>query len=83
MSNYLTNLQKNAFSSLVHEGHFFDPLTAEVEEKFMPWLLGRVEGRLEQEASAREVTDGACGASLRCPCLQRGAPLLHHRLACH
>ena len=53
VSNYLTNLQKNAFSSLVHEGHFFDPLTAEVEEKFMPWLLGRVETRLGAENTAR------------------------------
>lgn len=56
-SNYLTNLQKNAFSSLVQEGHFFDPLTAEVEEKFMPWLLSRVDNRLEQESAARAVTD--------------------------
>jgi len=58
-SNFLTNLQKNAFSALVNEGHFFDPLTAEVEEQFMPWLLGRVETRLESESAARAATEGA------------------------
>lgn len=57
VSNYLTNLQKNAFNSLVQEGHFFDPLTAEVEEQFLPWLMTRVEERLDREATARALTD--------------------------
>lgn len=57
VSNFLSNLQKNAFSELVREGHFFDPLTAEVEEQFMPWLLNRVETRMDQEATAQAVAD--------------------------
>lgn len=57
VANYLSNLETNAFSSLVNDGHFFDPLTAEVEEQFLPWLLTRVEAKLDQEVVARAVTD--------------------------
>ena len=31
-TNYLSNLTNNAFSDLTKEGHFFDPLTAEVHK---------------------------------------------------
>lgn len=57
-SNYVSNLQKSVFGDLVAEGHFFDPLTAEVEESFMPWLLDGVEKELAQRTKAVAVTEG-------------------------
>ena len=46
---YLTELHTGVFDVLLGEGFFYDPLTKEVEESFMPWLM------------AQATTDGAGG----------------------
>mmetsp|Transcript_15000 Transcript_15000/g.35490 ORF Transcript_15000/g.35490 Transcript_15000/m.35490 type:complete len:368 (+) Transcript_15000:178-1281(+) len=63
-ANYVANLQKSVFGELVEEGHFFDPLTAEVEERFMPWLLDAVQKEVSSRAQAEAVTESLIAGAL-------------------
>jgi len=63
-ANYVANLQRSVFGELVEEGHFFDPLTAEVEEKFMPWLLSAVDKELDARARAETITESLIASAL-------------------
>lgn len=61
---YLTGLRRAVFADMTDAGHFYDPLTKEVEEQFMPWLMDKVKGRVDQHALAQNLTRGLIERSL-------------------
>lgn len=63
---HLSALMDNVFDQLVSDGHFYDPLTREVEEKFLPSVYERVTASLEKvSVSGRLVDDIIHGAVAR------------------
>lgn len=57
---YLSGLRQSVFTRMVDDGHFFDPLTKEVEEQFMPWLMTQVQSRLTQSHTVEQLAQGMC-----------------------
>jgi len=55
--SYLADLVPSVFGSLNENGYFYDPVERDVETYFMPWLLQRVEGELNQSVISRTVLD--------------------------
>lgn len=55
--SYLADLVPSVFGSLNENGYFYDPVERDVETYFMPWLLEKVEGELNQSVVARTVLD--------------------------
>ncbi|CAH3183240.1 unnamed protein product [Porites evermanni] len=55
--SYLADLVPSVFGSLNENGYFYDPVERDVETYFMPWLLEKVEGELNQTIVSRTVLD--------------------------
>lgn len=55
--SYLADLVPSVFGSLNENGYFYDPVERDVETYFMPWLLEKVEGELNQSIISRTVLD--------------------------
>ena len=61
---YLGDLHASVFESLTESGHFYDPVRREVEELFLPWLVGNVTSSLGNVAAAYAAADDIVKASL-------------------
>lgn len=46
------------FDDLEEDGHFYDPLSKEVKEVFLPWLIDDVVGKVDATADSIAVVDG-------------------------
>eukprot|EP00903_Cladosiphon_okamuranus_P018089 g16647.t1 len=56
--NYLSSLKSDVFDDLEDEGHFYDPLSKEVQEVFMPWLMDEVVQKVDKAVESMAVVDG-------------------------
>ncbi|CAM9455603.1 unnamed protein product [Ectocarpus sp. 4 AP-2014] len=56
--NYLSNLKTDVFDDLEDEGHFYDPLSKEVREVFLPWLMGDMVRKVDEAVESMAVVDG-------------------------
>ncbi|CBJ28198.1 conserved unknown protein [Ectocarpus siliculosus] len=56
--NYLSNLKTDVFDDLEDEGHFYDPLSKEVKEVFLPWLMGDMVRKVDKAVESMAVVDG-------------------------
>jgi len=45
------------YSRLEDEGWFYDSVEREVETEFFPWLMGRLEGELDNRRKAQTLVD--------------------------
>nr|XP_020665081.1 radial spoke head protein 3 homolog isoform X1 [Pogona vitticeps]XP_020665090.1 radial spoke head protein 3 homolog isoform X1 [Pogona vitticeps]XP_020665100.1 radial spoke head protein 3 homolog isoform X1 [Pogona vitticeps] len=54
---YLSNLVPSVFSSLLNKGFFYDNVHREIEEQFLPYVMGNVEKKMEKRILGRIVTD--------------------------
>eukprot|EP00939_MAST-03C_sp_MAST-3C-sp1_P001500 g1500.t1 len=43
---FYANLQQSVFDSLAEDGHFYDPVSREIETTFLPWLQDRASERV-------------------------------------
>jgi len=55
--NYLVDLSEVVFDQLQEAGHFYDPVHEEVQNVFMPWLIGCVVSATNAHASSRSCTN--------------------------
>lgn len=56
------------FDDLEDEGHFYDPLSKEVKEVFLPWLMDDVVHKVDKAVESMAVVDGKpCSAQCRHP----------------
>lgn len=62
--SYLAEMNATVFGALEAEGAFYDPVKKEIEDDFMPWLLGGVTGESKNVAVAHAVTDDLLRAAL-------------------
>lgn len=46
------------FDDLEDEGHFYDPLSREVKEVFLPWLMDDVVQKVDKAVESMAVVDG-------------------------
>lgn len=46
------------FDDLEDEGHFYDPLSKEVKEVFLPWLVDDVVQKVDKAVESMAVVDG-------------------------
>ncbi|CAN0305414.1 unnamed protein product, partial [Laminaria digitata] len=46
------------FDDLEEDGHFYDPLSKEVKEVFLPWLMDGVVERVDKVVDSMAVVDG-------------------------
>lgn len=70
---HLGNLMDGVFDQLVADGHFYDPLTREVEEAFLPHVYERVAASLAKVHLSSSLVDVLIGASLQRAETQRAA----------
>lgn len=56
-NQYLSSLHEGVFDDLQDEGFFFDPVRKEVEDMFMPDLIGTINNRSNAYDQARGVVD--------------------------
>ncbi|CAB1098342.1 unnamed protein product [Ectocarpus sp. CCAP 1310/34] len=56
--NYLSSLKTDVFDDLEDEGHFYDPLSKEVKEVFLPWLMGDMVRKVDKAVESMAVVDG-------------------------
>jgi hypothetical protein len=61
---YLSDLHTNVFESLNDTGHFYDPVRREVQELFLPWLVGNVSNELKSVAVAYQAADDIIRATM-------------------
>lgn len=54
---YLSSLHAQVFESLVETGHFFDPVTKDVREQFLPDILEDAAVMANETAIARQLVD--------------------------
>jgi DNA-binding transcriptional regulator YhcF (GntR family) len=54
---YFEGLQETVMERLAAAGHFYDPVTSQVEALVLPWILEKVASTLEQMKSMRAGTD--------------------------
>merc|ERR1712060_895869 len=62
---YLQGLVGTVFEKLHEDGFFFDPVSKEVEEDFMPWLTDATVATVAQASAARAATEAIVEESLR------------------
>lgn len=62
--SYVSDVLASTFASLQDEGFFYDPLTREINEIFVPWLMGGMTSQLQQERTARQLLDATITGSL-------------------
>jgi hypothetical protein len=55
--DYLDDLHETVFDKLVKQGTFYDPLTKEVEEAFLPWLIAAVQQSTDKRVVSRQLAD--------------------------
>jgi hypothetical protein len=55
--SYVTDVLSTTFSALETEGFFYDPLLREINELFVPWLIGGMTNHLNQTRVARQLID--------------------------
>uniref|UniRef100_UPI00398E632F radial spoke head protein 3 homolog n=1 Tax=Pristiophorus japonicus TaxID=55135 RepID=UPI00398E632F len=55
--NYLADLIPTIFSTLRDNGYFYDPVEKDVENVFMPWLMGAVRKSIEKRILGRTMLD--------------------------
>jgi F0F1-type ATP synthase assembly protein I len=55
--SYLEDLVPSVFNTLDMHGYFFDPVDREVETLFIPWLMDKVEGLLNQTMTSYSILD--------------------------
>lgn len=46
------------FDDLEDDGHFYDPLSKEVKEAFLPWLMDNVVQKVDKVVESMAVVDG-------------------------
>eukprot|EP00904_Undaria_pinnatifida_P008758 jgi/Undpi1/5011/HiC_scaffold_19.g08363.m1 len=56
--NYLSSLRNDVFDGLEGDGHFYDPLSKEVREVFLPWLVDGVVEKVDKVVDSMAVVDG-------------------------
>ncbi|KAJ1460992.1 radial spoke protein 3-domain-containing protein [Pelagophyceae sp. CCMP2097] len=61
---YLVDLSDAVFDKLEVDGHFYDPVTREVQLVFIPWLMDEVVAGVDAHVNARAVADDALKAAL-------------------
>lgn len=54
---FVGQVRDSVFGRLATEGHFYDPVTREMEEKVMPKLLASAEAKTDSRATARRLAD--------------------------
>lgn len=54
---FFTELQSRVLQNLATAGHFYDPVFAQVDHTFMPWLLKKVESHLNDARAAEAAVD--------------------------
>lgn len=66
---YYNELQGKVMSRLFKAGHFYDPVSSQVESAFMPWVVEKVARQLQDVQRMRDsvdkVLDGAIGMGLQ------------------
>ncbi|XP_032881286.1 radial spoke head protein 3 homolog [Amblyraja radiata] len=55
--NYLADLIPIVFSTLRDNGYFYDPVERDVENVFLPWLMGEVKKSIEKKILGRTMLD--------------------------
>eukprot|EP00753_Platysulcus_tardus_P007233 PLAT1498.1.p1 GENE.PLAT1498.1~~PLAT1498.1.p1 ORF type:complete len:464 (-),score=232.14 PLAT1498.1:43-1434(-) len=61
---HFAHLHDSVFSRLSTLGFFYDRTRADIEDNFMPWLLGAVADRVTAKAAARSLLEGGLRAGL-------------------
>lgn len=61
---YLSRLHTQVFESLVETGHFFDPVTKDVREQFLPDVLEEAAAAANELAVARQLVESILLSSL-------------------
>lgn len=46
------------FDDLEDEGHFYDPLSKEVQEVFLPWIMDGVVQKVDKAVESMAIVDG-------------------------
>lgn len=54
---YLNDLHSNVFGKLMDAGHFYDPVSKEVADSFLPWLKGELTKKIEKRSAAEGATE--------------------------
>lgn len=54
---FFTELQTRVLQNLATAGHFYDPVFAQVDHTFMPWLVKKVEDHLNETRDAEAAMD--------------------------
>lgn len=54
-------INPQVFEDLEDEGHFYDPITKEVKEVFLPWLMDDVVEKVQKAVDSMAVVEGECG----------------------
>lgn len=62
--SHLSSMMNQVFGQLVEDGHFYDPLTREVEETFLPGIYNRVAVSLDKQAFAHQLTDALIASTV-------------------
>eukprot|EP00292_Cryptomonas_paramecium_P012587 CAMPEP_0113691576 /NCGR_PEP_ID=MMETSP0038_2-20120614/18531_1 /TAXON_ID=2898 /ORGANISM="Cryptomonas paramecium" /LENGTH=364 /DNA_ID=CAMNT_0000613243 /DNA_START=156 /DNA_END=1246 /DNA_ORIENTATION=+ /assembly_acc=CAM_ASM_000170 len=62
---YVGDVVANVFGSLEQTGFFYDPLVKEIEDVFMPWLLGGVSSNIQAMHDAERTVDASIQAALQ------------------
>jgi len=62
--SYVSDVLASTFATLQTEGFFYDPLTREINEIFVPWLLAGLTTSLQQERGTRQLLDSTITAAL-------------------
>jgi len=62
---FVGKVRDSVFGRLVTEGHFYDPVAREMEEKVMPALLASTERKTDSRATARRMADELIHNALR------------------
>jgi len=60
--SYVSDVLSTTFSSLETEGFFYDPLLREINELFVPWLIGGMTNQLNQARVARQLVESVTTA---------------------
>ncbi|XP_059842548.1 radial spoke head protein 3 homolog [Hypanus sabinus] len=55
--NYLADLIPAVFSTLRNNGYFYDPVERDVENVFLPWLMGEVKKLMDKKILGRTMLD--------------------------
>ncbi|XP_069788292.1 radial spoke head protein 3 homolog [Narcine bancroftii] len=55
--SYLADLIPTVFSTLRDNGYFYDPVERDVENVFLPWLMGEVKKSIEKKILGRTMLD--------------------------